>query len=231
VSASALTPPSSLERDDLPAALRDLVFRLLARERDQRPTSATEVVGYLEDLRTAHADLERLLASNIDGELLKTPLAFLNKENRTLIKSPSGNAQFRLAFTNEPPEISLAPDHRLLMQAIMALAEADYRRAAIDAGTAAETALAWAISDELRTRGLNPEYIDQTILSSNGLDGLLRIYSSFGRDLPVPRGRVRDQLSHVRNEAAHAGRTPSAEEAARAVELAHDLVKTVHPFL
>jgi hypothetical protein len=181
--------------------------------------------------RAAHADLERLLASSIDGELLKTLLAFLNKDYHTLIKPPPNGAQFKPACTGKAPETSLAADHRLLMQAIMALAEADYRRAAIDAGTATERALAWAISGELRIRGLNAEYIEQTILSCNGLDGLFRQYSSFGRDLPVSIGKMRNRLAHVRNEAAHAGRIPSAEEAARAVELAHDLVKAVHPFL
>jgi serine/threonine protein kinase len=45
-------PPSSLERDDLPEALRDLVFSLLAPEREQRPTSAADVVARLEDLRS-----------------------------------------------------------------------------------------------------------------------------------------------------------------------------------
>jgi serine/threonine protein kinase len=45
-------PPSPLERDDLPEALRNLVFCLLAPEREQRPTSAAEVVERLEGLRT-----------------------------------------------------------------------------------------------------------------------------------------------------------------------------------
>jgi serine/threonine protein kinase len=44
-------PPSPLERDDLPEALRQLVFCLLAPECEQRPASATEVVARLEGLR------------------------------------------------------------------------------------------------------------------------------------------------------------------------------------
>lgn len=224
-------PPAPPERDDVSVALRDLIFCLLACKRDQRPASAAEVVGYLEGLRTAHADLERLLASNVDGELLKTLVGFLNKDFHTLIRSPSGEAQFRSAFTNTSSEINLPSDHRLLMQAIIALAETDYRRAVIDAGTATETALAWAISAELQTRNLNSEYIDQTIRTANGLNGLMCLYSSFGRELPVSKAKVWGRLANVRNEAAHNGRVPSTEEAARAVELAHDLVKTVHPFL
>jgi serine/threonine protein kinase len=46
-------PPLSLERDDLPEELRDLVIDLLAPDRDQRPSSAAEVVERLEDLRAA----------------------------------------------------------------------------------------------------------------------------------------------------------------------------------
>jgi serine/threonine protein kinase len=45
--------PPSLERDDLPNGLRDLVISLLAPDRDQRPASAAEVVERLEGLRAA----------------------------------------------------------------------------------------------------------------------------------------------------------------------------------
>jgi serine/threonine protein kinase len=72
-------PPPSLERKDLPEALRELIFCLLAPEREQRLTSATEVVKRLEGLRTARADLERLLASDETTTLefkssLRTPV-------------------------------------------------------------------------------------------------------------------------------------------------------------
>jgi serine/threonine protein kinase len=46
-------PPPSLERDDLPEALQDLVLCLLAPKPGQRPASAAEVVERLEGLRTA----------------------------------------------------------------------------------------------------------------------------------------------------------------------------------
>jgi serine/threonine protein kinase len=51
-------PSPALERDDLPDGLVDLVFSLLAAERDQRPTSTTEIVERLELLRAArtHSD-------------------------------------------------------------------------------------------------------------------------------------------------------------------------------
>ena len=98
----------SLERGDLPEALRDLVSSLLAPEPDQRPASAAEVVELLEGLRTARADIGRLLASDETATLefkaslrtavgppiparvlergaLKTIAAFLNTDGGTLI--------------------------------------------------------------------------------------------------------------------------------------------------
>jgi hypothetical protein len=193
------------------------VFSLLAPEPKQRPTSALEVAGRLESLRAANAEIERLLASTVDHEVLKTLATFLNAES---------GAQFRSIFI---PKIDLPTEHRLLMQAIMALAETDYRRAAIDAGTASEVALAAAIFDELTSKDLNTEFIDRTIRTANGLDGLFSLYMSFGYALPVSQGNVRANLATVRNDAAHAGRVPSREAATRAVELAHALVTAAHP--
>jgi hypothetical protein len=171
----------------------------------------------LESLRAANAEIERLLASTVDREVLKTLTAFLNGE---------GEAQFRSVFMSK---IELPPEHRLLMQAIMALAETDYRRAAIDAGTASEVGLTSAIYGVLTSKGLNPEFIDRTIRAANGLDGLFSLYLSFGYTLPVSQGNVRANLASVRNDAAHAGRIPSRDEATRAVELAHALVTAARP--
>ena len=209
---------ASLDREGIPDGLRDLIFSLLAPEPEQRPASALDVAGHLEGLRAANAEIERLLASTVDREVLASLAAFLNTES---------GAQVRSVFV---PRIDLPPEHRLLMEAIMALAETDYRRAAIDAGTASEVALASAIYDELARKGLNPEFIDRTIRTANGLDGLFSVYQSFDHAMPVSRGNVRANLAAVRNDAAHAGRIPSPQEATRAVELAHALVTTAHPF-
>jgi len=207
----------SLSRNGIPDGLRNLMFCLLDPEPEQRPASALEVAGRLESLRAAHAEIERLLASAVDREVLHTVEAFLHAEGAT---------QTRSVFI---PKIDLPPDHRLLMQAIMALAETDYRRASIDAGTASEVALASAIYEELAGKGLNPAFIDRTIRTANGLDGLFSLYQSFGTALPVSQGNVRANLASVRNAAAHAGRVPTPEEATRAVELAHALVTAAHP--
>jgi serine/threonine protein kinase len=224
-------PP--LQREGLPEGLRHLVFRLLASERDNRPQRADEVAGCLEQLRATNAQIGRLLRSNVDGQVLKTLAAFLDAEGSTIIQSSPDGDRSSSSFT---PKIDLPPDHRLLMQAIMALAEGDYRRAAIDAGTASEVALASAISEQLEAKGLNQEFIDQTTQGPGGLEKLFSVYLSFGHPLPVSgnisvsRNKVMTQLASVRNGSAHAGQTPSPEDATRAVELAHALVTTAHPF-
>jgi serine/threonine protein kinase len=212
---AGVSPP--LSRDGIPDGLRYVIFSLLAPKPEQRPTSALDVAGRLEGLRAANAELERLLASTVDRKVLETLAAFLNAK---------GGARFRSVFI---PKIDLPPDHRLLMQAIMALAETDYRRASIDAGTASEVALSSAIHEELAGKGVNPEFIERTIRAANGLDGLFSLYLSFGYSLPVSLGNVRANLASVRNGAAHRGRVPSREEATRAVELAHALVAAAHP--
>jgi serine/threonine protein kinase len=61
--------PSPLERGDLPTALRDLIFCLLSADRGQRPASAAEVLERLEGIRTARADIERLLTSDESARL------------------------------------------------------------------------------------------------------------------------------------------------------------------
>lgn len=225
--------PPALSRDGLPEGLRNLVFSLLAPNPDERPLQADEVAGCLEQLRAAHAQIEQLLKTNIDREVLKTLASFLDSEPRAMVKPAAAGDRSEYAFT---PNVELPPEHRFLMQAIMALAETDYRRAAIDAGTASEVALSTAITELLEGKGVPQEFIEQLILRANGIDGLFNEYLSLGSPTPVSRnkeisrGAIRDQLAFVRNKSAHAGTIPSAEEATRAVELAHSIVTTAHPF-
>jgi serine/threonine protein kinase len=225
--------PPALHRDGLPEGLRNLIFSLLAPNPDHRPRQADEVAGSLEQLRAAHAQIEQLLKTNIDHDVRKTLAAFLDTESSAIIKPTAGPDRNEFSFT---PNVELPADHRFLMQAIMALAESDYRRAAIDAGTASEVALAWAISDLLDAKGVPQEFIENLILRANGIDGLFSQYLFLGNAAPVSGtseisiGSLRSQLAGVRNKAAHAGTTPSADEATRAVEIAHSIVTAAHPF-
>jgi serine/threonine protein kinase len=224
--------PPSLKRDDLPEGLRNLILCLLAPSPDDRPPQADEVAGCLEQLRASHAQVERLLKTNIDHEVLKTLATFLDSGSSAMIKPTAGHDRDEFSFT---PNIGLPPGNRFLTEAIMALAETDYRRAAIDAGTASEVALSAAISGLLEDMEVPQKFIEQLVLRANGIEGLFSEYLALGNPAPVSRnkeislGTLRAQLAGVRNKSAHAGTIPSAEEATRAVELAHSIVTTVHP--
>jgi serine/threonine protein kinase len=85
-------PPPALERDDLPQALRELIFSLLARDPEQRPASAAEVTERLDSLRAARAEIERLLASDETTALefkasLRTPTRRLTPEEKSHLSS------------------------------------------------------------------------------------------------------------------------------------------------
>jgi serine/threonine protein kinase len=217
VLAAVPAEPPPLLRNDVPAGLRDLIVSLLAPDRDQRPASAIEVKARLTSLRMARDNLDRLLASNV-GTTLKPALeAYINADGSALTESPSA--------------VSLPRDHGYMKQAIIALAETDYRRAVIDAATATEVALGRAISDHLRQRGWTAPDIRETIRDANGLDGLFARYTKLGSrpKLPVSPDDVRFDLATLRNKAAHKGQIPSAKEAIRAVEIAYHLVDAAHP--
>ena len=209
--------PPPLRRQDLPPALRDLVASLISPDRDRRPTSAVEVKERLICLRAASENLDRLLASNVGATLKPVLAAYLRADANALTETPSA--------------VSLQDDHRYLMLAIRELAETDYRRAVIDAGTAAEVALRWGISNHLQKRGWNLHDIDRTIRFANGLDELFARYRSLVPDkvLPVSETNLRADLARVRNDATHEGKIPSANKAVRAVEIAQRVVSAAHP--
>jgi serine/threonine protein kinase len=209
--------PPPLQRDDVPTGLRDLTLRLLAPDPEHRPASAVEVQTRLTSLRTARDNLDRLLASNVGTILGPALKAYLSADGGALTKSPSA--------------VNPLDDHGYLRQAVIELAETDYRRAVIDAATASEMALRTAISGHLQQKGWSPRDIDQTIRDANGIDELFARYTSLvsSRRLPVSTGNIRLDLAKVRNNAAHEGRIPGASNAIRAVEIAHRLVNTAHP--
>jgi serine/threonine protein kinase len=85
-------PPPALERDDLPEALRDLIFSLLARDPEHRPASAAEVIRRLDAIRATRAEVEHLLTSDETATLefkssLRTPIRTLTKEEKSHISS------------------------------------------------------------------------------------------------------------------------------------------------
>jgi serine/threonine protein kinase len=218
VLAACLSGPPPLMREGLPAGLADLVFELLSPDPEKRPASAAEVMSRLNSLRTSHANFDRLLTSNVSTELRTSLETYLKLDGGTCVQSNR-----RRIFPD---------DHRYLMNAIMALAETDYRRAVIDAATATEIALMSAISSHLQKAGWSRRDSDKIARGARGLDGLFTLYcklrASNGKTL-ISQSDLRFGLGTIRNDAAHTGKVPSAAKATHAVEIAHELINVIDP--
>jgi serine/threonine protein kinase len=91
LAARRLGPPLALERDDLPQALLDLIFGLLAPEPEQRPASAAAVIEPLNGIRAARAEIEQFLTSDETTTLefkssLRVPSEPLTQEEKSQLK-------------------------------------------------------------------------------------------------------------------------------------------------
>jgi hypothetical protein len=142
---------------------------------------------------------------------------------------PASAKQVRGAFARASRRQQLPVEHKLLLEAWIALLEGDHRRAVIDAGTATEVALATAISGQLLRSRVPPNLVDEVIKQANGIAGLATLYLRAGQPLPVSKNRIMSELANTRNEAAHGGRSPSADECVAAVGHARSLVWSAQP--
>jgi hypothetical protein len=140
-----------------------------------------------------------------------------------------GSSQIEGAFQRASAGTRLPIEYRMLLSSQIEQLRGDVRRAVIDAGTAAEVALASAIRANLDKSLISPGFIDRVIVNSNGLVGLIDLASSVGISCHVSKRRAADQLARVRNEAAHAGYVPTPVEARTASAVAKELVQAVRP--
>ena len=140
-----------------------------------------------------------------------------------------GLSQIQGAFQRASVGTRLPIEYRMLLSSQIEQLRGDVRRSVIDAGTAAEVALASAIRANLDGSVISPDFVDRVIVNSNGLVGLIDLASSAGIDCQVSKRRAADQLARVRNEAAHAGHVPTPAEARTACVIARELVQAVRP--
>lgn len=119
--------------------------------------------------------------------------------------------------------------HRLLLEAASALVVRDWRRAVIDAGSAAEVALAAVITKKLSAANFPPDAIRLAIKNMNGVDRLLEVCLAIGDLGDVSLGRTRSKLAGPRNLAAHAGVEPTPEAARDAIHCAREIVQAATP--
>lgn len=122
----------------------------------------------------------------------------------------------RRASRDEEPPL----EHLLLRDARASLARTDYRRAAIDAGTAAELALNLLYRESLQLLSSS----DQLSQDERNLGSLQRLFDRVPITYGVSSGALSD-LIFARNKAAHEALEMSGEELARILETADELVK------
>ncbi|GAA1891904.1 hypothetical protein GCM10009837_12470 [Streptomyces durmitorensis] len=131
----------------------------------------------------------------------------------------------RCASKGEHPPI----EHRTLLYAKDALIGGDYRKAVIDAATAAEVALASYVRDQLTRRRLPAVFVEKVIKDVNGIINLHGLCEKLGGMPGVKLSVVKSQIAGVRNMAAHGGSTPSKAEADLAIKHASTIVRALRP--
>lgn len=140
-------------------------------------------------------------------------------------------AEVRAAFERATGGERIPVQYLLLLDAVTATIEGDRRRAVIDAGTAAEVALATAIRDQLRHRGVDTEAVEAVITcQTNGLAGLIVLFGSLGGNLAVSKQKAINELADKRNRAAHGGLCPTESETSTALRCAEAIVSSATPF-
>jgi serine/threonine protein kinase len=97
-------PPAALERDDLPDALHKLIFSLLARDPEQRPASAAEVIERLRGIQAARAEICGLLSSDETTTLefkpsLCTPRRTPAQDEKSPLHKPPRNLEHEVVKT------------------------------------------------------------------------------------------------------------------------------------
>jgi hypothetical protein len=127
-----------------------------------------------------------------------------------------------LRAASAPRELPLP--HKLLAEAILHNAQGEHRHAVITATSAAEVALSEAATRGLEDAGRSAREAKIVLKGVNGLIDLYRLNSAFPAGLPVSLGQVMNKLATPRNEAAHAGATPTQEVVGEAIGTAKAMV-------
>ena len=120
---------------------------------------------------------------------------------------------------------------RILADARAASRRRHYRRAVIDAATACEVALSARIRESFRSAGASEAAVTQALKNSTGIQHLYDLHALLGVVPSASRGEVLDVVARHRNDAAHGGRSPSAQETNRSIDVATRLVNDVSPVL
>lgn len=103
-----------------------------------------------------------------------------------------------------------------------------YRRAAIDACTAAEVSLTSLIDEKFDADGIPEASRKAQFKSHHGISRLKQLHGTVGAAGVLPP-RLVDDVGALRNKAAHRGYNPSVEETTLAIKTATTVVELATP--
>jgi hypothetical protein len=132
-------------------------------------------------------------------------------------------AAMDLAASETPPQSEwlFVRDARSLLKA------GEYRRAVIDACTAAELSVTALIDRKFDLAGTSQEDREQQFADHHGLSKLIELHNKF-RTGKVPK-RLYEDVGAPRNKSAHDGATSSESEARAAIVKAAEVVEMAYP--
>lgn len=147
----------------------------------------------------------------------------IRSEPPRLLDGPTLEACMALTVTGRKPpaEWLFIGDARSLMKT------GDYRRAVIDAGTAAELAMTEILDQYLATTESDTR--NALLSRSRTLEGRATLIKELNAgEIPTD---FTPGLKNPRNRAAHGGEQPTRSVAQKAVEIAEEIVEQAHPIL
>jgi hypothetical protein len=151
----------------------------------------------------------------------ETSIPNVNDEGVEILNHQTLLARTRLAASGTPP-----PDEWMFVRDARSLVNArQYRRAVIDAGTAAELAMTALIDPTLT--GMNLLQTKKLFEKNGGLWELSNLIVT--QNAGTRPDRLQQDLAEPRNRAAHDGGVLSETKANAAIAIAADLVAQLHP--
>jgi hypothetical protein len=134
-------------------------------------------------------------------------------------------------FAAASSDLQIPPSHAVYRQSWMNMVMADYRLAVIDACSAAEMAIAAAVAESLRARGLSEAETEQLLRLGSGIAQGFQVYRQIVKNghSAVSQNRVIERLARPRNRAVHAGERPDEVTARHAIDTAAMLIREAVP--
>ena len=124
--------------------------------------------------------------------------------------------------------LTLSLEYQIIARAYLNCLRGDFRGAVIDACCAAEVAMGGAVSRALANRGTDQSTMRNITEKTGGIVETFRLYL-LARQTSISVGRVMDQLSRPRNDAAHAGKDPTDEDVQRAFKTSRAILDEANP--